>query len=583
MASLEKSAADRKWMSVRVAAVLLRVVALLGLVYAANELFFLRRVEFLSGKGHWAVLAAFLVIWVGSLLAMVMAAMQPNWLVRVVWASIFAISTAASHAFFNAAGSELSIFDFISMWTARHEIGRAFDNFHAAGMTAIAWMIFTLIVFVSPPIPRGTIMRRYLHRLMWVPAVPMVVIAAIVLVKGGNSTSTKGLPVQFQPIALGLASSAKGIFTTAPKRMAVTWEPGTDRAIRNIVVLVDESIRADYIDWRPGNPYTPAMASHIDRFANFGQAASGGNCSAYSNALLRLGGERVNPVMSVKTNPTIWQYAKKAGFRTVYIDGQSGQIKSGKKIQNFMTFGEILDIDRMVTFDDIPQPELDFEVLDIINEELSGDAPVFIFANKNGAHFPYDAGYPADQAVFLPTVQMSVDATPEQRVVSYRNVIRWSVDGFFAKMLDQTDLSATAIVYTSDHGQKLSDRHTHCTSENPDPRQGLVPLLALTGNPELMKRFQSAAQLNHNRATHFAIAPTLYELMGYSVASIEEVYGPTLFHPQDGQVYFTSNDIFGLFRSDVFRNPIDLNANYLESYAFPEPAGTPDNSQAMQN
>jgi len=417
---------------------------------------------------------------------------------------------------------------------------------------------------------------------MWVPAVPVIVMAAIVLAKNGNAVSSKGLPSQFQPLALSLAASVKGIFTTTPTRMAVPWQPAATRSIRNIVVLVDESIRADYIDWRPENPYTPVMAGHSDRFANFGQAASGGNCSAYSNALLRLGGDRANPVKSVQTNPTIWQYARKAGFRTVYIDGQSSFIKSGKKIQNFMTFGEMQDIDRAVTFDNTPAPDLDSEVLDIINKELSGDVPVFIYANKNGAHFPYDAGYPADQAIFLPTLQMSAEATPAQRVNSYRNVVRWSVDGFFAKLFDQTDLSATAIVYTSDHGQKLSDRYTHCTGQNPDPRQGLVPLLALTRNEALFKRFQEAAELNRNRATHFAITPTLLELMGYSVANIQEVYGPALFYPQNGPTYFTSNDIFGLFSTDVFRNPIDLNANYLEGFAFPEPANIENKSQAMQ-
>ena len=61
-------------------------------------------------------------------------------------------------------------------------------------------------------------------------------------------------------------------------------------------------------------------------------------------------------------------------------------------------------------------------------------------------------------------------------------------------------------------------------------------------------------------------------MMGYPVARIEEVYGPSLFQPQNEAAYFTSGDIFSLFGSDVIRNEIDLDANYLEDIAFPEPS-----------
>jgi hypothetical protein len=36
-----------------------------------------------------------------------------------------------------------------------------------------------------------------------------------------------------------------------------TAREGQSTPIRRIVLLVDESVRGDYIDWTPGNPYTP--------------------------------------------------------------------------------------------------------------------------------------------------------------------------------------------------------------------------------------------------------------------------------------------------------------------------------------
>src|SRR5581483_4488613 len=115
--------------------------------------------------------------------------------------------------------------------------------------------------------------------------------------------------------------------------------------IRRIVMLVDESVRADYIDWTPGNPFTPNLARLKSRLVDFGPAASGGNCSHYSNALLRFAAARHGVGPTLLTNPTIWQYAKKAGFRTAFIDAQAAFNRNPGKLQNFMTTEETRAID----------------------------------------------------------------------------------------------------------------------------------------------------------------------------------------------------------------------------------------------
>lgn len=553
----------------------------MALVSLTNHGFF-HRVERLLYQDKWLVLTIFIAMWGLSLLALILAALQPNWLVRTFWAALIAISAAISYSFFLVSGTDLTVYDALSMWNARHEAGRALAFYQTAGLWAVVLVLAaTFLVLAAPPVLRAPALRRYLNFLAWVPALPIMLMAAILLARNGSGA--QAMPGQFQPLAVALVASGRIAIDEAPQRMRVGWTPSPQRGIRNIVLLVDESIRADYLDWRDGNPYTPVLAANQERFANFGPAASGANCSGYSNAILRLGGTRADLITSVSTNPTIWQYAKKAGFRTVYIDGQSGFIKSHRKLQNFMTLEELRAIDRHATFDDIPAPDLDLKVLQIIADELAGPSPVFIYANKNGAHFPYDAGYPQDQTVFTPTIAGSDNPTPEIRVNSYRNVVRWSVDHFFNRLLRDVDLSTTALLYTSDHGQHLGDgRMTHCTVENPDPRQGLVPLMALTGDARLMQRFQAAANLNRRHASHFAITPTVLELMAYPTASVAARYGPSLFARQTTPPAFTSEFIFGLFSSDVTWTPIDLTANYLEDFAYSQPTGQPALAQAAK-
>ncbi len=86
-------------------------------------------------------------------------------------------------------------------------------------------------------------------------------------------------------------------------------------------------------------------------------------------------------------------------------------------------------------------------------------------------------------------------------------------------------------MYTSDHGQNFHERgepgyHTHCSSTGtPSMEEGLVPMLTLTRNPFLRPMYETAAQKNHNRATHFNIFPTLLIAMGYDPTQVRKEYG----------------------------------------------------------
>ena len=158
--------------------------------------------------------------------------------------------------------------------------------------------------------------------------------AAVIYAKDGGGHY--GMSMQFAPLSVAALSGARLATKATPTRERVTWR-ADGRKIRHVVLLVDESVRGDYIDWRPGNPYTPDIASLRDRIINFGHAASGGNCSSYSNALLRFGATRPDLMHSFASNATILDYAKTAGFRTVFIDAHAAFLLGPAKLQNFMT------------------------------------------------------------------------------------------------------------------------------------------------------------------------------------------------------------------------------------------------------
>lgn len=195
-----------------------------------------------------------------------------------------------------------------------------------------------------------------------------------------------------------------------------------------------------------------------------------------------------------------------------------------------MTAGEARDIDGFYALDEaIPPPALDDKLLDIVLNEVKPDKPVLIYANKNGAHFPYDQDYPDQARLFHPTMSEAAQDTGASRIASFRNAVRWSVDRIMARLIEEADRPDTLIIYTSDHGQAFNPKHfTHCTVEDPDPREGLVPLFVVTGNAALRAQLVAAARASRGHGSHFAIAPTVLDLLGYSQEAVATNYGASL-------------------------------------------------------
>ncbi len=267
----------------------------------------------------------------------------------------------------------------------------------------------------------------------------------------------------------------------------------------------------------------------------------------------------------MNSSPTLFQYAKRAGYRTVFIDAQAGGITNPGLMQNFMSMQEKADIDGFHAIRDVGSEYADEALAAVIAKELKSSQPVFIYANKNGAHFPYDHSYPAAEARYHPTMTEQPGDLKLDRIASYRNAISWSVDRFMKGLFASPDLSATTLIYTSDHGQTLDPAQlTHCQVEEPDPRMGLVPLMVYSADPLLRASFAKGAQLLKGKASHFQIAPALLMLMGYAHKDIATRYDESLFEATTHEPAFTSGDIFGLFSNAVHWNPVDTGADYLE-------------------
>jgi hypothetical protein len=290
----------------------------------------------------------------------------------------------------------------------------------------------------------------------------------------------------------------------APVDLAVVRQS----SVSKIVLLVDESVtyqayvsqlRDQWSRWKP---------------VDFGNAVSLGNCSGASNSMLRWGfrAKKMLAGGDPRRGPTIWSYARAAGYRTVYIDGQ----RHGS-YQNYMNTKEAAFIDQIIGVD--AGIDTDRAIAARLRTLLLRPGRMFIYINKRGDHFPYAGNVPRNR---LPT-----SATIEQ---AYDAGVQYSTAGFLDTALQNVPLRNALLIYTSDHGEQFGPGSPHC---NPAPtvEETSVPLLLLTEDPQLLRQAAAAAPVLSNRAGHEQIFATLLAAMGYDLTAAEAESGTSLLSP----------------------------------------------------
>lgn len=308
---------------------------------------------------------------------------------------------------------------------------------------------------------------------------------------------------------------AKTMLRAAPDLPPVDMQPALESQISKILFVVDESVTY--------HSYVTELRDTWKRWngADYGEAASLANCSAVSNSLLRWGfpaGRGLDGKDPGRT-PTIWSYARGAGYETWLIDGQ----RSGS-YQNFMTGKEAALIDHTIGVN--AGLDTDQAIAERLHEILLGPGKQFVYVNKRGAHFPYTSRYPADR---FPVAR---DAEQQHALA-----VRYSTRSFLDAALEGAPLGDALMLYTSDHGERFDGGPPHC-STHPISQEFSVPLLLISGDPGIEERAAAAAVQLEDRASHQQIFATLLGAMGYDLPSAEAEYGPSLFSATPPEHYF---------------------------------------------
>jgi glucan phosphoethanolaminetransferase (alkaline phosphatase superfamily) len=468
----------------------------------------------------------FLALWAVSVAALFFIAFMPQRLSRYLWTAVLAVSSTATLSYSLITRDYLRLADVEQLLEVLAFAGNVLSFYAAQLLTAALVGAIGIAALNLPPFGpavSGPGARRLAAVLL--PWVPIAGIMGVLLRFGGEGAD--GLPAQFtSPAFVAVLGLERMLSGRQPRRKEVAIAPADGPRPRNVIVIMDESVRGDLFDLnRPGGTHSGLLA-HRAEMVNFGIMSSIANCSAQSNAGFRYGVGRHSPMADLKTNPSIWQYAKNAAYRTVYLDGQ----RFGGHLHNLMTEEERAQIDEHIQLPSATPPrERDMEIARRVRRIIQDSRqPTFVYVNKMGAHFPYEGKYPPERAALRPVLKNTLGDLPQSadsatRAAfrnSYLNTVAWNVGHFFDTLLADLDLSNTVIVYMSDHGQNLHEDGspgyaTHCTTAHTSPMEGIVPLVVLTQVPEVLARMREAAGKNHDRVSQFNVFPSVLALLGY--------------------------------------------------------------------
>ena len=255
----------------------------------------------------------------------------------------------------------------------------------------------------------------------------------------------------------------------------------SDSPKNNLVFIVDESIRGDHLSLNGYSRQTTPYLEELQRqglLYNWRNSSSSGTASTNSNALLLTGINRL-PDVSQQTRrmPTIFAYAKAAGYHTIYLDMQMNRrwlmsAEDFKLVDEWHTEREFLSGGKY---------QVDINAAEWMKQRLQNSGGNFIWINKAGAHFPYLERIPDGYAIWQPVLHDD-RYNPSDKVElinTYDTILNYNLENFFQSLVRPETLANTIFVYTSDHGQTLSENGETWPQTGPTRNEARVPIFII--------------------------------------------------------------------------------------------------------
>lgn len=289
----------------------------------------------------------------------------------------------------------------------------------------------------------------------------------------------------------------------------------------NVVLVIDESIRGDYLSINnPSVDTTPVLEGYLrtlpQNMWNYGLALSAGTNSLLSQGAILTGLANLpdKEFFSLR-HPTLFQVAKGNRYKTVLVDLQ-GYFPNVIIRRDDMQY---IDETYLKWSDFSHDPKLaDIKAAEALHERLEKEKGLFVVLVKWGAHVHYEGRYPGKEKQhqhYLPKLDEGERHTLSKRreiINSFKNAVRFNVDGFFSALLGDlrriSPIKNTTVLWVSDHGQSFQEDGQLEPHSSQYVEQALVPFVLFSTAPWVLEHLRRPEEIK-GTLSQLNIYPTL--------------------------------------------------------------------------
>jgi glucan phosphoethanolaminetransferase (alkaline phosphatase superfamily) len=471
-------------------------------------------------------------------LLFIIAAIASVWPIRVLCVTLFSFALFVEYSYQNALGRFTTFYDVVAAVSATGD--QRLDSISAYVSVVPLVPVFALVsmAFLVP-------MRRNSFGLKTFGGIIAISCLFYVHLSYVKPSLFNG---EFPNVSFGYFCETASDFVlqdpiqqwTPIKRAEVRQPNLSVTPSNNVILIFDESIRADHLSLNGYARDTTPFLKYLERqhlLLNWEPAAAAATSSHPSYDAFITGTQPDDlehlSLRELNSRPTIFQYAKSMGYRTIVFDGQMMNYWGGAPddlnyIDEFDSLSVIDRPDRREDWqtadnkitdesqrkDGLKQWEIDERIAQMVNKIFSASTGNFIFVYKRGCHFPYEKNFPPEESVWKPVYHFKeqYEVPPSEQlqgvINAYDNSLKYNLDEFFKKLAPNYSQlpNNTVIVYTGDHGESFFE-NGKAGHGGETVGEAEVPLFVL-GVP-------NAGVDTSFRASHHNIFAALLDLMNY--------------------------------------------------------------------
>jgi hypothetical protein len=221
--------------------VFIKIISVFLLLFFAENQHIISKLPKLFSLYGLAGGMTFILIWVSSILGLLSASFSPNIYIRAFFTILISLATLLGVSYNQISNTPLDFDNLYILFDNTNYADEAMIEYPKEIFLSVLYASLSFTFLIPPPklFKRRPLVLKYVYYLL--PALPLLLIFAILMIRGGYGTGRTPMPYRIS--ALTLFIGIETVVYEETVREAVKIKPHPAATPLNVVIIVDESIR----------------------------------------------------------------------------------------------------------------------------------------------------------------------------------------------------------------------------------------------------------------------------------------------------------------------------------------------------